>query len=284
MSFAARRLMKQFRVQNYKKNIAHSFLHPNQKYNLFNKPPAGAIIDQFAHGQLVTLDVVPDLASQLLYFHGGAFRVPMNEDQLTMIRSIAELSGSRLQIADFPLLPTHSAADILKFAATALQKVAANGVPVFLIADSAGAAIAVQLLFQHADQIAGTVLISPWLDLDLNDSEFADRATEDVMLDFDVLKQIATEFKSGIGDLHWADPYLPSESLTGSLQIFYGDNELLVPSNKKFAAALGATTNIKVTVMNFRDGFHDYVLWENLPETKKTKKQISSFIRDQRDA
>lgn len=26
MSFAARRLMKQFRVQNYKKNIAHSFL------------------------------------------------------------------------------------------------------------------------------------------------------------------------------------------------------------------------------------------------------------------
>ncbi|MBU9790307.1 alpha/beta hydrolase [Lentilactobacillus sp. TOM.63] len=284
MSFAARRLLKQFRVQNYKQIISQSFLHPNQKLNLFDEPPAGAIIDQFDHGRLVTLDVVPDSASQLLYFHGGAFRVPMNEDQLTMIRSIAELSGSRLKIADFPLLPTHSAADISKFAATALQKVAANELPIFLIADSAGAVIAAQLLFQHANQIAGTVLISPWLDLDLNDSEFADRATEDVMLDFDVLKQIATEFKLGLGGLHWIDPYLPSKSLTGSLQIFYGDNELLVPSDKKFVAALEATTNIKVTVTNFRDGFHDYALWENLLETKKTKKQISSFIRDQRDA
>lgn len=284
MSFAARRLLKQFRVQNYKKMISHSFLHPNQKLNLFDEPPAGAIIDQFDHGRLVTLDVVPDLASQLLYFHGGAFRVPMNEDQLEMVRSIAESSGSQLRIADFPLLPTYSARDILQFAATALQKVAANRLPIFLIADSAGAAVASQLLFEHANQITGTVLLSPWLDLDLNDSKFTDRADEDVMLALEVLKQIATEFKSGLDDLPLIDPYLPSKSLTGALQIFYGENELLVPSDKKFVAALEATTNIKVTVTNFRDGFHDYALWENLPETKKTKKQISSFIRDQRDA
>ncbi|WP_279384118.1 hypothetical protein [Lentilactobacillus kisonensis] len=39
-----------------------------------------------------------------------------------------------------------------------------------------------------------------------------------------------------------------------------------------------------IDVISFRDAFHDYILWDKLPETKKTKKQIVTFTRDQRGA
>ncbi|WP_040471101.1 alpha/beta hydrolase [Lentilactobacillus kisonensis] len=284
MSFMARRLTKQFKTQNYKQTVAHSFLHPNQKVNIFKNNPDIGLIHHLNSGQLVTIDTSTAPKSQILYFHGGAFRVPMNDDQLQMIRSIATQTESRLQIADFPLLPTYSSADMLNFATSALQAVVANGLPTFLVADSAGAALAVQLLFRYPDKIAGTSLISPWLDFELTDAQVVSRATNDVMLDIDVLRQIAAEFTDGLSNGQWLDVFSPSDSLTGSLQLFYGENELLAPNDKKFATTLTATTNMTIDVISFRDAFHDYILWDKLPETKKTKKQIVTFTRDQRGA
>lgn len=110
---------------------------------------------------------------------------------------------------------------MLNFATSALQAVVANGLPTFLVADSAGAALAVQLLFRYPDKIAGTSLISPWLDFELTDAQVVSRATNDVMLDIDVLRQIAAEFTDGLSNGQWLDVFSPSDSLTGSLQLFF---------------------------------------------------------------
>ncbi len=107
MSFMAKRYLRKFRAEDYKKSVAHSFIKPNQKINLFRKNENEYKIDPVKKGQLVTIDTVADPTSQILYFHGGAFTVPMNEDQLEMITQIAQAANSRLQIADFPLLPTN---------------------------------------------------------------------------------------------------------------------------------------------------------------------------------
>ena len=37
MSFMAKRLIRKFRTENYKKSVAHSFLKPNQKINIFQQ-------------------------------------------------------------------------------------------------------------------------------------------------------------------------------------------------------------------------------------------------------
>ncbi|GHP14814.1 hypothetical protein YK48G_22390 [Lentilactobacillus fungorum] len=283
MSFAARRLMKKFRAQGYQQIVSHSFLHPNQRFNLFQSSDRFKAVDQFEGGQLVTISYSSQPNSQILYFHGGAFRVPLNEAQLAMIESIAEATNSTLQIADFPLLPQYSADKLLAFSAEAFNRVIETHLPIFLIADSAGATIANQLLFKESSRIAGTVLVSPWLDLQLTDSQVKTRAANDVMLDLGVLRQIATEFKAGLTTANWVDPCAPPAMLSGQLRLFYGANELLVPSDEQFTAAL-AKTAMQVEVTPLKDGFHDYILWPDLPETKRTKKQIVTFIKDQRGA
>lgn len=279
MSFTAKRLLKQLKREDYKQAVSHSFLHPNQKATLFTDKSDHYKICQMNFGQLVTISPTTSPDNQILYFHGGAFTVPMNTDQLEMITKIAVEANSRLQIVDFPLLPNHSATEMLESAQEALDRVYSPDLPIFIVADSAGAAIAMQLLINNQPKIAGTSLISPWLDMSLTDPELAEREENDVMVSLSVLKQIGGQFKAGLTKGNWSDVFAPENLTIGDIQIFYGENELLVPINEKFVETLRQTPGASVQVTTFRDGFHDYTLWFKLPETKKTFREIVAFIR-----
>ncbi len=284
MSLAAKRLLKRFRRENYKQTVMHSFLHPNQKKALFSRTSSDYRIHQINSGQVVTIDPVESPKAQILYFHGGAFTVPMNADQLEMVTRIATAANCRLQIADFPLLPEYSSADILDFAQLALTYVSSPEQHTFLVADSAGVAIALQLLINNPEKVAGASFISPWLDMQLNDPAFKSREAEDVMLSLSVLKQIGVQFVAGLQPGQWRDVFDPRNLAVGDLQLFYGQNELLVPTNLKIIDVLNQVKSGTTEVYEFRDGFHDYPLWFKLPETKKTFKKITSFITSRYDA
>lgn len=284
MSFAARRLLKQFRREDYRKSVNHSFLHPNQKVNIFKDTDQYNQIYRTNSGQVVTIDPVKSPTSQILYFHGGAFTVPMNQDQLTMITTIATAANSRIQVADFPLLPNHRGAELLEFAKQALTYTVKQPLPTFVVADSAGAALGLQAVIQEPAEVVGTVLVSPWLDMQLTDPSLTALESADVMLDLNVLKQIGGQFAAGLKPGDWVDAFDPVHLNVGPLKIFYGENELLTPINEQFITAAKKAANATVEVTRFKDGFHDYPLWTKLPETKKTVSQIAEFITSQRDA
>lgn len=285
MSFMAKRLINKFRAEDYKKSVAHSFMKPNQKINIFRQNETEYKIRPVKDGQLVTIEPIANPTSQILYFHGGAFTVPMNEDQLEMISKIAGESDSLIQVADFPLLPGHSADELLAFSQASFELVVGSKLPTFIVADSAGAKIALQLLVNNRSKIAGTSLISPWLDMKLTDSEISGRADDDILLDLPTLQTIGGWFEEGTTAEQWVD-FTDANLLKniGDIQIFYGKNEMLVPSDLKFIEALEKAEGTYPIVTEFRDGYHDYTLWFKLSETKKTFKRIAEFIKDRRDA
>lgn len=279
MSFMAKRLLKKFKKENYKVAVNHSFLHPNQEVTIFTDESKYETIYQMKYGQIVTLMPTDNPDNQIMYFHGGAFTVPMNIDQLEMITKIAIESNSLVQIVDFPLLPNYTSTEILESAQEALDIVYSTEIPTFIVADSAGAAIALQLLIKNPIKIAGTSFISPWLDMQLKDPEISTKENEDVMLSLSVLRQIGKQFEAGLHQDDWFDIFDPQNLNVGSIQIFYGENELLTPINLKFIRALKQADKASVQVTAFKDGFHDYTLWFKLPETKKTFKEIARFVR-----
>lgn len=279
MSFMAKRLLKKFKKENYKVAVNHSFLHPNQEVTIFTDESKYETIYQMKYGQIVTLMPTDNPDNQIMYFHGGAFTVPMNIDQLEMITKIAIESNSLVQIVDFPLLPNHTSTEILESAQEALNIVYSTEIPTFIVADSAGAAIALQLLIKNPIKISGTSFISPWLDMQLKDPEISTKENEDVMLSLSVLRQIGKQFEAGLHQDDWFDILDPQNLNVGSIQIFYGENELLTPINLKFIRALKQADKASVQVTAFKDGFHDYTLWFKLPETKKTFKEIARFVR-----
>ncbi|EEI20477.1 hypothetical protein G8J22_00506 [Lentilactobacillus hilgardii] len=279
MSFMAKRLLKKFKKENYKVAVNHSFLHPNQEVTIFTDESKYETIYQMKYGQIVTLMPTDNPDNQIMYFHGGAFTVPMNIDQLEMITKIAIESNSLVQIVDFPLLPNHTSTEILESAQEALDIVYSTEIPTFIVADSAGAAISLQLLIKNPIKISGTSFISPWLDMQLKDPEISTKENEDVMLSLSVLRQIGKQFEAGLHQDDWFDIFDPQNLNVGSIQIFYGENELLTPINLKFIRALKQADKASVQVTAFKDGFHDYTLWFKLPETKKTFKEIARFVR-----
>ncbi|PAK77333.1 alpha/beta hydrolase [Lentilactobacillus parakefiri] len=285
MSFMAKRLIRKFRTENYKKSVAHSFLKPNQKINIFQQNANQYKIRPVKNGQLVTFQSIEKPTSQILYFHGGAFTVPMNQDQLEMITKIATESNSLIQVADFPLLPKHSADEILQFAQAAFDTVIESELPTFIVADSAGAKIALQLLVNNPGKVAGSSFISPWLDTKLASPSIAKRADNDILLDLPTLQKIGRWFDEGATPEKWVD-FTDSNQLqeVGAIQIFYGENEMLVPCDLQFIGALQHAEGAHPEVTAFKDGYHDYTLWFKLPETKKTLKRIAAFIKDQRGA
>lgn len=285
MSFMARRFIKKFRAEDYKKNVAHSFLKPNQKINIFRQNENEYKIRPVKNGQLVTIQTVANPTSQILYFHGGAFTVPMNDDQLEMITKIAVESDSQIKVADFPLLPGHQADEMLEFAQEVFDTVIASELPTFIVADSAGAKLALQVLVDNPGKVAGTSLISPWLDMKLTDPEIVSRAEDDILLDLPTLQKIGGWFESGATPEKWVD-FTKSEQLKGigDIQLYCGANEMLVPANHQFVEALTAAEGVTPSVTEFKDGWHDYTLWFKLSETKKTFKGIAEFIKDRRGA
>jgi monoterpene epsilon-lactone hydrolase len=285
MSFMAKRLLKKFWAEDYKKNVAHSFLKPNQKINIFRQNQDKYKIYPVKNGQLVTFEPISNPTSKILYFHGGAFTVPMNDDQLEMITKIAVESNSRIEVADFPLLPNHHADELLAFSQETFEMAIDSELPTFVIADSAGAKLALQLLVNNSGKVAGTSLISPWLDMKLTDPEIEQRAQDDVLLDLPTLQKIGGWFENGTSPEKWVD-FSDSFQLKnlGDIQIFFGANEMLVPSNRRFVQALTDAANTNPLVTEFKDVWHDYTLWFKLSETKKTFKQIAEFVKDRHGA
>ncbi len=204
----------------------------------------------------------------------------MNEDQLEMITKIAVESNSRIEVADFPLLPNHHADELLAFSQEAFEIATDSDLPTFVVADSAGAKLALQLLVNNPGKVAGTSLISPWLDMKLTDPEIEKRSQEDVLLDLPTLQKIGGWFESGTSPETWVD-FSDSSQLQdlGDIQIFFGANEMLVPSNRRFVQALTDAANTNPLVTEFKDVWHDYTLWFKLLETKRPLSKLLNLLK-----
>ncbi|GAY72102.1 alpha/beta hydrolase [Lentilactobacillus kosonis] len=279
MSFRSKRLIHKMKINQYKADISHLFLMPNQKRDwLTNNLAENVDIQEIDNGRIVTFNVVENPDNQLVYFHGGAFTVPMNDDQLGFIINLAQKTNSQLQIIDFPLLLSHKATELIDFSLKAFDECDLIDLPINLIGDSAGAYLMLQVASRRALQINKVIAISPWLDLTLANLAVQKREDDDVFLELDVLQTIGQQFIDGLDNGDVVDLF-NANNLSGlNLILFYGDNEMLVPDNERFINALKQAAETDVMVVELPDAFHDYILWHKLRETKQTNKQITKFL------
>ncbi len=281
MSLAMHAQKRDLRKKDYQKIVSFSFLHPNLKVNIFSKPDKlGVKIVRIGDGNLAIKHFHQTNSSSLiLYFHGGAFTVPMNTDQFNMIENVAQQSESDLYIADFPLIPAHSGQELLNFSEEAFKQASSTGQKVFLLADSAGATLAIHLAEKYRNQISGLILASPWI---VSETQPANSTKEDLMLDPAVLNQIRDQFLVGLSDGD-SFSFLDSEKLNNlKVLLIYGSEEILADTDQKLISALDNAADTEVLIDEVKGAFHDFILWNKLPETKKAIKKIADFIKYQR--
>jgi len=201
----------------------------------------------------------------IFYIHGGAFVMHMLDRHWQAISEISVKSNAEITIPAYPLAPEATAKSTPYEMANILEGFLQNtgAGHAFLVGDSAGGNLALSALTLLRDQKASlparTILISPWLNLELADSTVKD--IDAPGMDVSLLRQDAHKWR---GDLEFSDPLV--NPLNGALHelgkiaVFCGTNDVVYPGCQQLAEAASAQPGTELEFHETLGAGHSYVL------------------------
>ena len=272
-----------------KQQIQQAFLQPSRR-NLAvvaEKFPDDIVTQEreIFGGRILTAATGAPLPQHIILLHGGAYTMQGTASHRDMMVTLIRQANLRVSYVDYPLVPEATVDETLGFVAQVYGYLHAQypDDQFFLMGDSAGGGLALALLQQlqanQAPMPVGTILISPWTDLSMMNPDLSAAAKRDPYLTLATLKKIGFDYA---GQHPVTDPivspiYGNFDDL-GSILLYYGTNELLSADDQRLVQKLEQATGTDFAVHAVRSMLHDYVLWQKLPESKRTLKEVKQFI------
>ena len=172
----------------------------------------------------------------LLYFHGGAYVLQLNEAQVYTATKMAKNSHSKLVIPLYPLAPKHTAIetyDLLDKLYSKMIEENPNSKIVFA-GDSAGGGLALgfaeYLLDKEIKNPDKLILISPWVDISMENEEIDNYIDVDPMLNKTTLLVEGEMWKGNLSNKDYrVSPIYGKMQGLGDIIIFTGTREILFP-------------------------------------------------------
>lgn len=222
--------------------------------------------------------------TKILYIHGGGWVFPARKEHWRFLVKLSHEAQMVIHTALYPLAPKYTYRDVMSFLLPVYQElVRDNTAQVIVMGDSAGANIALSLLaeahIQHLRMPACLVLISPVVDLALDNPAIASLAPSDPMLAVDGLRAAAQWYA---GDLSVTDCRL--SPLRGPLshlprtQLFIGTNDLLLPDCRLFRDK----AQREGVDLEYHEGIglmHVWPILPFLPEARNARRRIVDFVK-----
>ena len=150
---------------------------------------------------------------QLLYLHGGAYRVGSPATYRHFTWRLATAARARLLAIDYRLAPEHPFPAALEDTFSAYRWLLAGAAQgLAIVGDSAGGGLALALLLKLRDAglplPAAAVALSPWTDLALTGASLTLNADADPMLNADDLPHFAADYLAGADSRNpYASPF-----------------------------------------------------------------------------
>ena len=220
-----------------------------------------------------------DVRRELVYLHGGAYTL---QDFHWGFLTRFVKRGWTVHLVDYPLAPEHTVDETVPevLAAWLALRARTTG-PLHLAGDSAGGGLSLVLLQQLRDAGLplpdGTVLLSPWVDLVLDDEETLAEAASDPVLPLAGLRGAARLYA---GERPLDDPLL--SPLLGDLsglgrgQAWVGTREQFGPQCHRLADRAAEADGTDLTLHVVEGGVHDWVLVP-VPEQGRTIEAMLAF-------
>lgn len=181
-------------------------------------------------------------AQTVFYFHGGAYINQPNNQQTTMAARTAKETGAEVVLMVYPKEPVHTCEEAYELCISYYENYLQNNDcgKVCFMGDSAGGGLALGLAQTLRDRgTAGPeelILISPWVDLTMNNPEMQDYVDLDPMLGIDGLRRMGEVWA---GDLDVTDPRVSpiygDLSGLGRVTLFTGTWEIFYPDTLRLA-------------------------------------------------
>ena len=289
MSLRGKWLLFKTQHSQLKQQMQQAFLQPSRQNRAVvpQKFPESIVTKEreVFGGRILTAGSGAPLPQHVILFHGGAYTMQGTTGHRKLMVTMIQQANLRVSYVDYPLVPEATVDQTVTFAMNAYEYLRAQypDDQFFLMGDSAGGGLALTVLQQlqeHQEPMpAGTILVSPWTDLSMMNPDLNVAAKHDPFLTLATLKKIGFKYA---GDHPVTDPivspiYGNFDDL-GPIMLYYGTNELLRADDQRLLQKLETASGTPFTAHVMKSMLHDYILWPELPESKKTFKEIKQFI------
>lgn len=220
----------------------------------------------------------------IIYLHGGAYVLEANFTHWLIVKKLLNNISCRVSVIDYPLAPEHNYLDTMGMLSEVYESLIREYPQdsFVVMGDSAGGGLALaftQKLIKESKLTVpkGLVLVSPWLDLTLENPQMRDYEKQDMMLSYGFLEYSADKYAAGANKRN----YLLSP-ITGSLKglpntlVLYGSRELFVPDIEKFQE-LAAKEGGDIKFMKFDGMQHDWIMFP-IKEADRAIMEVRKFI------
>lgn len=219
----------------------------------------------------------------VLYLHGGAYVFGIQGYHFNLVTRLILATGCTVTVPDYPLAPKYSFKDaydmVTPMAVDIVQQVGSEHF--VLMGDSSGGGLALGLAQHLRDlnmpQPSDIILLSPWLDVTMENSEILAIDPSDPILGIDGLILAGKAYAGDQDTKHpTVSPIYGNLDNLADITLFISTNDLLYADAKKFKSIMDEKgLNMRFEVF---DGlFHDWMLFD-IEESRKVMDTIKTII------
>ena len=204
---------------------------------------------------------------KILYFHGGSYIAEMSNNHWNFIEQLVLDTKMTIIIPDYPLAPKYTYKDVFKMVKPLykeiLEEVESNDL--ILMGDSAGGGLSLALAEEMAEENyelpEKTILISPWLDVSLENTQIKEVQKLDKELNKDTLKIAGIAYAGGEENLQnfLVSPIQGDISKLKNIVIFTGSNDILMPDMYKLQEK-GKKENVEIKINEYQGAGHIWLI------------------------
>jgi len=220
----------------------------------------------------------------IFYFHGGAYTLQANMMHWRIIEHILKKIQCKITFVDYPLVPECTCIDALNMVMNAYLDLCNSGQQeIVLMGDSAGGGLALSLAQKiKANNIkpkpSKIILLSPWLDVSMENEISEDQAARDLILNKSTLKIIGKKYAGELNTKSYlCSPLYGNTVDIGEIALFTGTSEILNAEAKKLKKKV-LKSNSDLVYHEYKDMQHVWVGFP-IPEAKDAMEEVYAFIK-----
>ena len=172
----------------------------------------------------------------IIYFHGGSYVAEATQNHWTFLENIVRDTGYTVIMPDYPLTPKYHYQDVFNMVEPLykeiIEKVGSENV--ILMGDSAGGGLALGLYEKMAEETVElpvkTILISPWLDVRLENEKIQEIEKKDTILNKEALRLAGIAYAGNDGiNSYLVNPINGPLNKLKNVTIYTGTYDILNP-------------------------------------------------------
>ncbi len=184
---------------------------------------------------IITSKNASNSSRYILYFHGGSYMAAVSNKHWKFLQDLAIDTNATIIVPDYPLTPKYDYEDVFSMIEPLykeiLEKVDSKNL--ILMGDSAGGGMALALCEKIGEekivQPSKTVLISPWLDVRLENPKILEVEENDKQLNKEALQIAGMAYMGNNENSYLANPVDGPLKNLGKIIIYTGTYDILNP-------------------------------------------------------